>query len=121
VSFSRTSALTRFGSQPTEFPQQLEIESRNGGDVVTLTVRGEVDLASARALERDLRDAECTARRIVLDLAGVEFIDCIGIHVLMDAQARAQSNGHELILTHLPAHAERLFKLTGIDARITIE
>jgi anti-sigma B factor antagonist len=88
---------------------------------VTLTVRGEIDLASAPALERELRDAERPARRVVLDLAGLEFIDSTGIHVLVDAQRRAEINGHQLVLKHVPAQAERLFSLTGIKPRFSID
>jgi anti-anti-sigma factor len=87
---------------------------------VTLTVCGEIDLASGPALERALREAERPAGRVVLDLEGLEFIDCIGIHVLIDAQERAEANGHELILTHIPPHAERVFRLTGVKAQLSI-
>ena len=39
----------------------------------------------------------------------------------MAAQHRAETNGHRLILTHLPAHAEGLLELTGVRALLTIE
>jgi anti-anti-sigma factor len=99
----------------------LEVVRRTDADGVTLTVRGEIDLASAHALDRELLDAESLARRIVLDLAGLEFIDSTGIHVLIDAHQRAEINGHQLVLTHIPAQAERLFSLTGIKSQLRIE
>ena len=105
---------------PPPYPDQLEIVCRNDANGVTLTVRGEIDLASAPALERELRDAETRARRVVLDLADLAFIDSTGIHVLIDAQGRADIDGHQLVLTHVPAHARRLFSLTGIDGRFSI-
>lgn len=105
---------------PTRSP--LTIDSRYDADTVTLVLRGEIDLASAPALERKLEDAESLLpRRIVLDLAGLDFIDSAGIHLLIDAQQRAQADGHQLILTHVPAHATRLFRLTGINERLVVE
>lgn len=115
------STLTRPEAHPYPYPPELEIVRVKQADGLTLAVRGEVDLASAPALERELRDAETSARRIVVDLAGLEFMDSTGIHALMDAHARAKSNGHKLVLTHLPAQVQRLFNLTGIDVRLTIE
>jgi anti-sigma B factor antagonist/stage II sporulation protein AA (anti-sigma F factor antagonist) len=57
----------------------------------------------------------------VLDLAGLEFIDSAGLHALLDAQVRAELNGHELVLTRVPAQALRLFSLTGLNTRLSIE
>lgn len=88
---------------------------------MTLLVRGEIDLASAHGLERELRKAPSSARRIVVDLGGLEFIDSTGVHVLIDAQQRAENSGHELVLIHVPAQAQRLFTLTGLAARLSIE
>lgn len=113
--------MTRPEAHPYPYPRELEIVRLNQADRLTLAIHGEIDLASAPALERELREAETSARRIVVDLAGLEFVDSTGIHMLMNAQARAQSNGHELVFTHLPAQVQRLFNLTGVDVRLTIE
>ena len=107
---------------PAIEPGQLTIVRETDGDSVTLLIRGEIDLASAPDLERELRDAERSMpRRVVLDLAALEFLDSTAIHLLIDAQHRAATNGHELILTHLPAHADRLLVLTGVRAWLTID
>jgi anti-anti-sigma factor len=106
---------------PTAPYPQLEIARRAEPYGVRLIVRGEIDLASVSALDRELRDAESAGRRIVLDLAGLAFIDSTGIHTLVSAQHRADTNGHELVLKDVPAHARRLFSITGIDALLSIE
>ena len=106
---------------PKEPYQQLEVVRRAEPYGVRLIVRGEIDLASVSALDRELREAEGAGRRIVLDLAGLAFIDSAGIHLLINAQHRADRNGHELALTQVPAHAVRLFSITGIGALLSIE
>jgi anti-sigma B factor antagonist len=103
------------------YPSQLEIARRTEPYGVRLIVRGEIDIASVPTLDQELRNAEGPVRRIVLDLAGLAFIDSAGIHMLMGAQRRAEINGHEFVLAHVPAHARRLFSLTGIDAVLTIK
>ena len=102
---------------PAPEPGQLTIQRRNEADRVVLTIRGEIDRASGATLARELHAAERPLlRRLVLDLAALDFIDSTGIHVLLHAQGRAESNGHVLVLTNVPANAQRLFGLTGLDA-----
>lgn len=103
-------------------PDQLTIERRNDRGSVTLSVHGEIDLASASLLEHNLEIAERSRpRRIVLDLAALDFIDSTGIHLLIKAQRRAASSGHGLILINVPPHAQRLFRVTGIEAELLVE
>jgi anti-sigma B factor antagonist len=100
----------------------LTIERRDEANGVLLTIRGEIDIASAPALERELRDAESASPgRIVLNLADLEFLDSTGVGALIQAQARSASSGHRLVVTHVPPTVQRLFELTGLNARLTIE
>jgi anti-sigma B factor antagonist len=85
-------------------------------------LRGEIDLATGPALERELQKAEHSGpQTIVLDLADLRFIDSTGVHLLIRAQRRADTHGHGLVLRCIPAQAQRLFSLTGIVDRITTE
>lgn len=111
--------MTTFHTYSASDAERLTIEHRTDEGSVTLSVHGEIDLASAPLLEQDLEDVERSSpRRIVLDLAALDFIDSTGIHLLIKAQRRADSNGHGLILTNIPPHARRLFRITGIDAQL---
>jgi len=84
------------------------------GETVILVVCGEVDLASAPALEQTLRNAEReVTREIVIDLAGVTFMDSTGLHLLLDARDRASHGGYRLRYRNIPPQAERLFEIAG--------
>jgi anti-anti-sigma factor len=103
-------------------PSQLMIESRTDANEVRLIVRGEVDLASALVLERELQRAEGSSPiRIVLDLGELGFIDSAGLSCLIRAQQRAKSNGRPLVFTRIPAQARRLFQLTGFDVNLIVD
>ncbi|HEX5224312.1 MAG TPA: STAS domain-containing protein [Solirubrobacteraceae bacterium] len=100
-------------------PAQLTIGRREQEGGVILTVRGEVDIASAPWLDRELRHAEeSSPNRIVLDLADLDFIDSSGVCLLMDARRRADSDGRLLALIGVPAHARRLFQITGVETAL---
>lgn len=106
---------------PAASLEQLIIESRTDGDSVTLILRGEIDIGSGGILERELLAAEASRpRRIVLDLAALDFIDSTGIHLLIRAHLRADTMGHELVLVHVPYQARRLFDLTRASNRLNV-
>ena len=59
-----------------------------------LAVRGEVDLATAPALEDALADAiRESDGALVVDLSGVEFLDSSGLKVLLRARALLGTRG----------------------------
>jgi anti-sigma B factor antagonist len=79
--------------------------------------RGALDLATAEPLEAELRRVEATdAGAIRLDLTGIEFMDCSGIRVLVEADRRSRRNGGRLRLTRGVGQVERVIRLTGVDA-----
>jgi anti-sigma B factor antagonist len=79
-----------------------------------LHVAGELDMATAPRIEQALRQAERHARLVVLDLRGLTFMDCSGIHVIVDASLRARSGGHRLVLVRGPSQVDRVFALAGV-------
>lgn len=91
----------------------LVIRSERDAQVLVLTLSGELDLASAPALERQLDDARDVAvPRVVVDLSGLEFFDSAGLHVLLDAHRKLRGNGQGLVLRRGPRAVQRMFELT---------
>jgi len=65
-----------------------------GADGVILSASGELDVAAARALRRRLREAhEAGARRIVLDLCDVSFVDSLALAAVVGARRRLGPGG----------------------------
>jgi stage II sporulation protein AA (anti-sigma F factor antagonist) len=104
---------------PGRAPKHIAISSRIDSAGVTLVVEGEIDLAAAPTLERELKEAEGSSpRQILLDLAGVGFIDSSGLSLLIRAHERATEAGRTFALTRVPAQARRLFHLTGFEPHV---
>jgi anti-sigma B factor antagonist len=78
------------------------------GDYTVLELSGELDLASSADLDREVMAAilRTDAGALVLDLTALEFMDCSGLHVLLEAHRRCQRSGIELRLRG-PRHAVR--------------
>ena len=95
-----------FGSKA---PRQLQITHTETGEDVEIALRGEIDLLTADALERELRVAPGShAHRVRVDMRGVQFVDLCGLRCLLRVQRRARADGHGLVLCHLPPQTRRL-------------
>jgi stage II sporulation protein AA (anti-sigma F factor antagonist) len=93
---------------------ELVVSRERRADMVILSLSGELDLATSALLERELDAAEAARpMRLVVDLAGLEFIDSSGLNTLVQAHERASENGHQLFLRQGPRPVRRLFELTN--------
>jgi anti-sigma B factor antagonist len=111
----------RTSGQSAPLEVEFRCTLRDGGlDVAWVRVTGELDLATAPRLMQTLRQAEDRARRVVLDLRDVTFMDTSGLHVIEDASVRATSAGRKLVLVRGPSQVERVLALTGARDRLDI-
>ena len=97
---------------------QLECEIGRAlvGEPLVVTVKGEVDLATAPELEATVQRAfEIVPASVLLDLAGMSFIDSSGLRVLVALSNEARSRDATLALRNVPRHAERVLDLTGLS------
>lgn len=99
----------------------LELKQTSGkGDGTVVTVRGEIDMATAPQL-RELLDQllEAGSERIVLDCRELEFLDSSGIGVLVATRNRLGEGG-EIVLDSPPAHVRRVLDITGVSSHLSI-
>ncbi len=91
----------------------FRIESSVTDGVHRLRVAGEIDLATAPELARQLDRAGAVAA-VEVDLAEVTFMDGCGLRVLLAARARSNGEGRPgLALVGASRPVRRLFDLAG--------
>ena len=90
---------------------------REHGAVVVTPV-GEVDLATVPQVREELRAASGEARRVVLDLRAVTFMDSSGLRLLVEVQRTAEADGLTLVVVRGPESLQRLLALSGLEGRI---
>lgn len=90
-------------------------------DGTVVRVSGDVDIATAPGLQRQLLGLIETDHRVVIDLADVEFMDCSGLGVLLTCQQRAVTVGAVLVLRRPSHRVTRLLELTALKPQFTIE
>jgi anti-anti-sigma factor len=85
------------------------------GDVVIVAPRGELDMATAGAIEQELRQLRRKeVRHIVLDLGGLSFMDSSGLHLVLRWSADASQDGFEFELEPGPPAVQRVFELAAV-------
>jgi anti-sigma B factor antagonist len=92
----------------------------SGRDAAWVRITSELDITTAPQLKETLREAQLRARRVVLDLRELTFMDCAGIHVILDASDHARQAEGQLVLVRGPSHVDRLFTLTGTSDALEI-
>jgi anti-anti-sigma factor len=98
----------------TSSPGSFSISSSIDDGTASLALHGELDLASAPALESSLSGIEEQApKRLVIDLRELRFIDSTGLRLLLQADARWRKRGSELVLRPGEPTVQRVFDVTG--------
>lgn len=91
----------------------------NGTPVVS--VIGEVDLATAPALERTLLDVtEAQTGELIVDLSGCSFLDSWGLRALLATKGKLEQSNRPLALVLSNPNVMKVFKITGFDERFEI-
>ena len=97
------------------------VETAIDGNVATVRLGGDLDLASAPQAEgaiRRLEDGDDAPDRIVLDLRGVRFLDSTGLRVILAADSRARRTGRRVQVIAGPEPVHRVFRIALLDKRL---
>ena len=100
-------------TSPSPLPPFCVRVVRERGEIVVAPA-GELDIASAAVLEREIHGLRVTrGDRVVIDLRGVDFLDSTGLRLLISLRNSAKRGGYGLIVAPGPARVQRVFELTG--------
>ena len=89
---------------------QLDINVDRRPTTTVVTLRGELDLATATRLDSALDTL--TADDLTLDLRPLTYLDSTGVRLLLQRDAAARTRGHRLRVIR-GGVADRIFELTG--------
>jgi anti-anti-sigma factor len=100
---------------------ELRISVTAGPAHTLVTLAGECDLHTGRQL-RDVLTSEVTrgARRVILDLSELSFMDSTGMQVLLSVWTVLNVRGGALALVAPQPVVARILELTGADQYISV-
>jgi anti-anti-sigma factor len=95
---------------------RVHIGTERFGESWVVTVVGDVDLHSAPELRDRLASLGDTgAKHVVVDLSDCEFLDSMGLGVLLGAKKRMARDGRELHVVVTSPDVRRIFEITMLD------
>ncbi|QIX53945.1 STAS domain-containing protein (plasmid) [Rhodococcus sp. DMU1] len=95
---------------------EVDLDARLDGPAV-LTVRGDIDIATAPVLEPHLSRASADGTDLVLDLTGVPFLGCAGM-AMFDAAANRVRRRHATLTTAVQPHVRHILHVVGLDTTL---
>jgi anti-anti-sigma factor len=94
----------------------LTVETTQQDETAVIALGGELDMAGASTLEREL--GLLRASTIVVDLRELEFMDSSGLRAIVTSARRAQDDGRRFALIPGAAQVMRVFDITRMRERL---
>lgn len=101
----------------TTGPRYL-IDIGRSGPHRLITVKGEIDMASAPQLQEALTEAP--SETVIADLSDVGFMDSTGLRSLILSHDEVKEAGGELRLVYGEGPVQRIIDLTGLGDRFSV-
>ena len=93
----------------------LEWSVARAEGVVTVSLFGELDLASADTLGRDIGGAlDENIGVLIVDLHNLNFIDSTGLRVLLRFKNHSEEAGRRLLIARVPGAVRRVLHVSGL-------
>ncbi len=100
----------------------LTVTRHVDGTTCTLSLEGEIDLSSAHLLVDSIDESILDGAKIViLDFAGVTFINSTGLGAMVAATKRLRAEEGDLVLRQFRGIPASALATTGLDRFFTIE
>ena len=97
------------------------LEARQDGAATVLYARGELDLDTAPGLLAEVgRRLDSGTRRLVVDLAGLTFVDSTGLGAIVGCWRCAARATATFELVNPSPHVVSTLKITGLDAILPV-
>jgi anti-sigma B factor antagonist len=92
----------------------MDLSTRESDGHGVVVLRGELDVADAASVAAALAAVAVRERTVIVDLAGLEFIDSSGVAALVLARVRARRAGGDLLLASPQDQVLRLLTVTRL-------
>jgi anti-sigma B factor antagonist len=98
---------------PHLHPSGLRVAVCDASPECLVAVAGELDLASAPALDDTLRRLDPGCEVVTLDLRALTFMDVAGLHAVVGARSLARATGRRLQILGPRGEGARVLELSG--------
>jgi anti-sigma B factor antagonist len=98
---------------------EFQVNVTEGNQIVSISLVGELDLATAGRLESELRRVEQGRPPVlVIDLRELRFLDSTGLRMIIATDARAREDGRRVAIVRGPNSVHKVFQLAMLEKRL---
>lgn len=97
-----------------------EVQCDSATPVTVLRFTGDITSASSDAVLGTYREISQTAKRILLDFSGVEYLNSSGIALVIQMMIAASKSGQAIQTFGLKPHFQKVFTMVGITKYTTL-
>ncbi len=100
--------------------EEAGLSAQSHGDSMVITIHGDLDIVTSPRLDECLTRAQSSHRRIILDLADVDFLDTSALAVIVGHWKKLESAGGMLALAGARYRYTKTLWITGLADRLTL-
>lgn len=94
--------------------------NKTGSESVIVSLNGRLDTTTAPQLEKELDQVLTSAKGLVFDFSGLEYISSAGLRILLKSQKAMNKQG-TMKLKNVSDDIKEIFEITGFLDFLTIE
>lgn len=98
----------------------LKISKTKDGAQYTFLLEGRLDTITSPDLDAKINEVVGDAKKLIMDLSGLEYISSAGLRVLLGALQTMETKG-EMVVCNLTEPVQEVFELTGFSRLFNIE
>jgi len=98
----------------------MEIRARKKNNIIILDIRGRIDENAANFVEVVGQCVRSGYNDILCNFEGADFVDYMGISVILIAYKEVINNHGRMKFVNVPAHIKSIFSVAGLDRSIDI-
>ncbi|MGI8451492.1 MAG: STAS domain-containing protein [Streptosporangiaceae bacterium] len=100
--------------------EELWLSAEQHGGVTVVTIRGDLDIVNSGRFDDCLKQARAVSKRIILDLAGVDFMDTSALAVIVGHWKKLKAEDGTLILAGARYRYTKSLWITGLADRLPL-
>jgi anti-sigma B factor antagonist len=100
--------------------EELWLSAEQRGSLMVVTIRGDLDIVSSGRFDDCLKQARAVSKRILLDLAGVDFMDTSALAVIVGHWKKLKAEGGTLVLAGARYRYTKSLWITGLADRLPL-
>lgn len=98
----------------------MEIKKVVEGETLTIEIIGELDATTAIKLDTELKDSVIGMKKLIFDLAKLNYIASAGFRVLLKYQKQADRNNCTMKIKNVKSEIREIFYMTGFSDFLNI-